>query len=72
MNIQGNEDADKAAKSAAASDISFKAVPFYSNCIYNTFQNYWSSITSKQKSKTYLNQILVCGILFNLQTGEII
>ena len=47
MNIQGNEDADKATKSAAATDvITFKYVPFldtkfYSKkYIYNTFQNH--------------------------------
>ena len=56
MNIQGNEDADKAAKLAAARDvITFKSVPFldtkfYSKkYIFNTFQNYWSSIRTNQK-----------------------
>ena len=58
VNIQGNEDADKAAKLAAARDvITFKSVPFldtkfYSKkYIFNSFQNYWSAITTNQKLK---------------------
>ena len=58
VGIQGNEDADKAAKLAAAKDVidfnlvSFKDTKFYIKCfIKNRFQEIWNAITTNTKLK---------------------
>ena len=59
MNIQGNEEANKAAKSAAVrNNIDFKSIPYVDTkfhskkYIYNKFKKHWSSITTNQKLRS--------------------